>query len=188
MQNLYPTFVVYAFPGLDVLYATPSIDAVASRVSKCRISVFSNDTSSTMSQYFSCLFSSLLLIPKSVDKLFWWLLSVALWVVLGPPPEVGAGVLESVGGFPSKLLVRTRWVCCKVEHVTGPAWSDFVGKITTYGFAEGLDHVVDGRTSASTQIPCAYTWLVGAQVVQGNKMPFCQIEDVNVVTDRSAIL
>lgn len=116
------------------------------------------------------------------------LLTVALGVVLSPEPQVLAGVLESELGGPAELLVGASGVGRQVEDITSTARSNLVGKLAASGGREGADHLVDGAALAGTQVPGANTGVVGAEVVQGLQMAVSQVENVDVVTDGSAVV
>lgn len=109
-------------------------------------------------------------------------------VVLGPAPEVLAGILESELGTPAELGVGAGGVCGEVEDVSGAAGGDFVGEVAADGGGEGLDHVVDGAAFAGTEVPGADAGLLLAQVVEGDQVAVGQVENVDVVADGSAVL
>lgn len=116
------------------------------------------------------------------------LLTVALGVVLGPEPQVLAGVLEGELGGPAELVVSASGVGRQVEDVTGTARSNLVGEVAANGGGEGTDHLVDGAALAGTQVPGANTGVVGAEEVQGLEVAVGQVENVDVVTDSSAVV
>lgn len=128
------------------------------------------------------------LLLQRLDKFFWWVLVVALGVVLSPPPQVSTGILECKFRLPLQLCVGQRRVRSKVEDVALPTLDDLVGKIATDDFAERLHHVENGGTLASAEIPGFDAGLVFTQVIEGNKVAFGQIEDVYVVADGGSIL
>lgn len=137
----------------------------------------------------SSLVSSRLLASSNrlVHKLFWCLLSVALRVVLSPSPKVAARIFERELGLPLKFLVGSGWVCCQVQNITGSTVDHLVWKIAPDSVRESLDHLEDGRASASTKIPCAHAGLVLAKVVERLEMALGEINDVNVVADCSTV-
>lgn len=116
------------------------------------------------------------------------LLAVALGVVLGPEPEILAGLLEGTLGGPAELFGGTGSVGSQVENVTGTAGSNLVREVATDGGAEGADHLVDGAALAGTQVPGADTGVVGAEVVQSLQVAVGQVENVDVVTDGGAVV
>lgn len=135
----------------------------------------------------SAKIQSKLLLQRS-QQLRRGLLAVALGVVLGPEPEILAGLLEGTGRSPAKLLGGTGSVGSQVEDVTGTAGSDLVGKVTADSGAESANHLVDGGALTGTQVPGADTGVVGAEVVEGLQVAVSEIEDVDVVTDGGAIV
>jgi len=114
-------------------------------------------------------------------------LSVALRVVLDPSPEVVAGLLHGKLGLPVELLVGEGGVGSKVEDISLSSGADLIGKITADDLAEGLDDLEDGAATARTQVPCLDTGLVLAEVVEGHQVTAGEIDDVDVVTNGSAI-
>lgn len=132
-------------------------------------------------------FGCLVLLLESVEQLGRRLLTVALRVVLGPEPEILAGLLEITLGLPAQLLTSARRIGGQIQDVAGTARSDLVGKVATDGGREGLDHLVDSASATGSQVPGAHTRVVGAQVVQGEQVTVGQIQDVNVVTDGGTI-
>lgn len=116
------------------------------------------------------------------------LLTVALGVVLGPEPEILAGLLEGVRGLPAELGIGAGRVGSQVEDVTGTAGGNLVGEVAADGGREGLDHLVDGAALAGTQVPGTDAGVVLAQVVQGLQVAVCQVEDVDVVADGGAVV
>ena len=116
------------------------------------------------------------------------LLTVSLGVVLGPEPQVLAGVLEGALGSPAKLVVGAGGVGSQVQDVTVTAGSNLVGEVATNGGGKGADHLVDGAALAGTKVPGADTGVVCAQVVQSLEVTVGQIEDVDVVTDSGTVV
>ena len=114
-------------------------------------------------------------------------LPVSLRIVLRPPPQVHARLLNALLRLPTQFLVRPARVRRQVQHVSRPAADDLVLQILTAGGAEGFDHVEDGRAFASAEIPRPDARVVLAQVGKGGQVASGQVEDVNVVTDRGAI-
>lgn len=123
-----------------------------------------------------------------INELLRRLLPVALRVVLGPTPQVLAGVLKGVLGAPAKLRVGAGGVGGKVEDVASAARGDLVREIAADGVGEGFDHFVDGAALAGTKVPGADAGVVLAEVVQGCKMAVGEIEDVDVVADGGSVL
>lgn len=132
------------------------------------------------------LFPPLLL--QSIKERLWWLLSVSLRVVLGPPPQIRASILQRALRLPAQLLVGSGWVGSQIEHVTCSSADDLVWKIPTHGMTEGLDHVEDSAALAGTQVPCAHARVVRAEVVEGDEVTFCQVKNVDVVADGGTVL
>jgi hypothetical protein len=115
-------------------------------------------------------------------------LPVSLRVVLGPAPKILASIFKRALGTPAELSVGAGSIGSKVENITSTARSDLVGKVAADGGGEGLDHLVDGAAPASTQVPCADTRVVLAEVIKSREVAVRQVEDVNVVADSSAVL
>lgn len=115
-------------------------------------------------------------------------MTVALGVVLGPAPEVLAGLLEGTLGFPTKLLVGASRVGGEVENVTGAAGGNLIRKVTANGSGEGANHLVDGAALAGTQVPGADAGVVGTQVVEGLEVTIGEIENMDVVTDSGSVV
>jgi hypothetical protein len=144
-------------------------------------------------QFFSCLSSevertSSLARLKLLNKLLGRLLPIALRVILRPAPQVLTGVLESELGTPAELGVGTGGVGGQVEDITRAARGDFVGEVTADGGGEGFDHLVDGAAFAGAQVPGADAGVVLAEVVERCEVAVGEVEDVDVVTDGSAVL
>lgn len=115
------------------------------------------------------------------------LLSVPLRIVLCPAPEIRTCLFKSVRSLPAEFLVRTGRVRCEIQNVTSPACNHLVRKIAANCCAEGFDHVVHGAAFSGSEIPCAHTWVLLAEVIEGNQVPRGEIENVDVVADGSAI-
>lgn len=116
------------------------------------------------------------------------LLTVTLGVVLGPEPEILTSILKSASGGPAKLVGSTVGIGSQVKDITITTGSNLVSKVTTDSSGESLDHLVDGRALTSTQVPGTNTGVVGAQVVEGLQVTISQVENVDVVTDGSAVV
>lgn len=130
----------------------------------------------------------MLLALKRLEELLGRLLSVSLRIVLRPSPKVRTGVFKGKLGFPPQLLVCSSWVCGQIEDVASSSADDLVWQVTTHGVAKSLDHVENGAALAGTEVPGADTGVLGAEVVQGDEMAFCQIQDMNVVANGGAVL
>lgn len=109
-------------------------------------------------------------------------------VVLGPAPQVLAGILESELGTPAELGVGAGGVGGKVEDVACTARSDLVGQVAADGGGEGLDHLVDGAALAGAKVPGADTGVLLAEVVERCEVAVGEVEDVDVVADGGAVL
>lgn len=149
--------------------------------------------SSIKPEYLLCLAqSNPLLIPYLLlqlrQQLSRRLLTVTLGVILGPAPEILAGLLEGVFGGPAELGVGAGRVGSQVEDVTGATRGNLVGEVAAHGGGEGLDHLVDGGALAGAEVPGADAGVVLAQVVQGLQVAVGQVEDVDVVADGGAVV
>jgi hypothetical protein len=123
----------------------------------------------------------------SLQKLGRGILAVTLGVVLNPSPEVIAGLLHGELGLPVELLVGEGRVGSKIENVSLSSGTDLVGKIATDDLAEGLDNLKDSAATSGTQVPCLDTGLVLAQVVEGHQVTAGKVDNVDVVSDGSAV-
>lgn len=132
--------------------------------------------------------SPLLLLLQLIQQLLRGALSVALRVVLGPAPQVLAGVLEGELGLPGQLVVGAGGVGGQVEDVAGAAANDGIGKVAADGGAEGFDHVEDGAALAGAEVPGPDAWVLVAQVVERGEVAAGQVEDVDVVADGGAVV
>lgn len=115
-------------------------------------------------------------------------MTVALGVVLGPAPEVLAGLLEGTLGLPAKLFVGASRVGGEVENVTSTTGGNLIRKVAANGSGEGANHLIDGAALAGTQVPGADAGVVGTQVVEGLEVAVGEIENVDVVTDSGSIV
>lgn len=122
-----------------------------------------------------------------LDQLGGGFLAVALGVVVHPAPEVLAGLLHGELRLPVKLLVGQAGVGSQVEHVTGATVNNLIGKVAADDGAEGLDDLEDGAAAAGSQVPGLDAGLVLAEVLKGSKVALGEIDDVDVVTDGSAV-
>ena len=122
-----------------------------------------------------------------LDQLGGGFLAVALRVVVHPAPEVLAGLLHGELRLPVKLLVGQAGVGSQVEHVTGATVNNLIGKVAADDGAEGLDDLEDGAATAGSQVPGLDAGLVLAEVLKGSKVALGEIDDVDVVTDGSAV-
>ena len=113
---------------------------------------------------------------------------VALRVVLGPLPQVIAGVLESQLRLPAQLLVCECGVGSQVQDIAGAPLDDLVSKVAANGVAESLDHVEHGGAPAGAQVPRLDARVVLTEVVQGNEVTLGQVQNVNVVANGRAVL
>lgn len=129
--------------------------------------------------------SSLLL--QCFDELLRWLLSVSLRVILRPPPQIVAGILERSLRLPAKLLVRACWVGRQIEDVSRSSTNDFVWKVPANRMTERLDHVVNRAALAGSQIPGPNSRVVASQMVQSNQVAFCKVENVDVVANGRSV-
>lgn len=116
------------------------------------------------------------------------LLSVSLGVVLGPPPEILARILERPLGLPAQLAVGAGRVGGEVEDVTGTAGRNHVGEIAADSGTKGLDHLEDSAALAGSEVPGAHAGVVLAEVVEGLEVAVGEVEDVDVVADSSAVV
>lgn len=128
------------------------------------------------------------LLLESSEELSRGLLAVTLGVVLGPEPKVLAGLLEGTLGGPAELGGSAVGVGSQVQNVTGTTGGNLVGEVTADSGGEGADHLVDGAALAGTQVPGTDTGVVGTKVVQGLQVTVSQVENVDVVTDGSAVV
>ena len=121
------------------------------------------------------------------EELRWWFLTVALRVVVDPSPQVLAGLLHGQLRLPVELLVGQRRVCREIEHIALSAAFHLVLQITTDDLAEGIDNLVDGASTARSQIPCLYARLLFAEVIEGEQVTLGKVDDVDVIADGGAI-
>lgn len=124
---------------------------------------------------------------QCLNKLFGRLLSVSLWIVLGPPPQIGAGIFECKLCFPAKLFVGAGRVGSQIENITSSSAYDFIGELAAHGIGEGVDHIVDGAALAGTQVPGTHAGMFGSEVVQGDEVTLGEIENVDVVANGRAV-
>lgn len=108
-------------------------------------------------------------------------------VVARPEPEVLASLLEGVLRLPAEFVVGPGRVGGEVEDVTGATGGNLVSEVAAGGGGEGADHLVDGAALAGAQVPGANTGVVSAEVVEGFQVAVREVEDVDVVTDGSAV-
>jgi hypothetical protein len=114
-------------------------------------------------------------------------LTVTLGVVLDPSPKIIAGFLHSELGLPVELLVGEGRVGSKIENVSLSSGTDLVGKVATNDLAEGVDNFKDGAATAGSQVPCLDTRLVLTEVVKGHQVTSGKVDDVDVVSNGSAV-
>ena len=133
-------------------------------------------------------FRTLHLRLESVQQLRRRILAVPRRVVRHPAPEVGTGVLQGQLCLPLQLLVGERGVGREVEHVPEPPVDDLVREVAADRGAEGLDHLEDGAAAAGAQVPGLDTGVVLPEVFQGSQVATCEVEDVDVVANGSAVL
>ncbi|KND92431.1 putative quinone oxidoreductase [Tolypocladium ophioglossoides CBS 100239] len=115
------------------------------------------------------------------------LLSVALGVVVHPSPQVLAGLFHGELRLPLELLVGQRRVGSQVQHVALSAGNDLVLEVAANDGAERLDHLEDGAAAAGAQVPGLDAGLVLAEVVEGDEVALCQVDNVDVVADGSSV-
>lgn len=128
------------------------------------------------------------LLLQSSQQLGRGLLTVTLRVVLGPEPQILAGLLEGALGGPAKLAGSTVGVGSQVQDITGTAGGNLVREVTTDSSGEGTNHFVDGAALTGTQVPGTDTGVVGAKVVQSLQVTVSQVQNVDVITDGSAVV
>mgnify|MGYP006976761522 CR=1 FL=1 len=114
-------------------------------------------------------------------------LPVALRVVLDPAPQIRASILERASRLPLQLLIGQGGIGGQVQDVAVPPADNFIGEIAADNLAEGLDHFEDSAATAGTQVPGADTRLVLSQVVESGQVAVGKVEDVDVITNRSAV-
>ena len=115
-------------------------------------------------------------------------LSVALRVVLGPAPQVDAGLLDAPLRPPAQLAVGPARVGRQVQHVARAPAHHLVLQLPAAGLAEGPDHEEDRAALARAQVPGPHAGVVLPQVVEREQVAARQVEDVDVVADRRAVL
>lgn len=123
-----------------------------------------------------------------VEQLLRRLLAITLRVVLGPLPQIDTRVLERLLRLPSKLVIGTLCLCCKVEHVTSTTPDNVVFELFATGGLESVNHIIHGRASAGAQVPRAHTGLLVANIVEGDQVTTRKVMDVQVVPDSGTVL
>jgi hypothetical protein len=129
-----------------------------------------------------------LVLLQSVHKLLGWLLSIPLRIVLCPLPQIRTRILKSQLSLPVQLLVGERRVSRQIQDIAVPSWSNLVCKISSDDMAECLDHLEYSGTTSTAQVPCLDTGLLFAQVVERLEMAAREVEHVDVIADRGAVL
>lgn len=134
--------------------------------------------------YFHSLFAGLQLLQQLSRRL----LPITLRVILGPPPQIVTGINQRPLRNPSQLLIGTGRVAGQVQHVPVTAGRDFVWEIAANGVAKCLHHLEDGASLAGSEVPCADTGLLLAEVVEGLQVAGCKVEDVDVIADGGSVV
>jgi hypothetical protein len=66
--------------------------------------------------------------------------------------------------------------------------SSVLARVAADGGRKGLDHLVDGAALAGAQVPGADAGVLLAEVVKGGEVAVGEVEDVDVIADRGAVL
>ena len=122
-----------------------------------------------------------------VNELLGRLLAVALRVVLGPTPEISAGLFHSVLSLPSQLGVGSSGVGGKVEDIASSSVNNLIWQVTTDSLGEGLDNLKHGAALAGPQVPGTDTRAMLTQVVEGDQVTLGEIQNVDVVPDGGSV-
>ncbi len=129
----------------------------------------------------------LLAILDSSKQRLWRVLAVSLRVIANPSPEILTRVLKSELSLPRQLLVRTCWVGSQIQHITCSSRYHFVFQGVPDDLLEGVDHLEDCTATARAQVPGSNAGVGFAEVVKSCEMAFCEIDDVDIITDCGSV-
>src|SRR5947199_10213424 len=87
---------------------------------------------------------SLLSCLQGIQKKGGWLLSIPLWIVLDPPPQICTGILQRLLCFPPKLRIWKRRVRCQSQHIALASCTDLVRQSTSNHSADSFRDVGHG--------------------------------------------
>ncbi len=90
--------------------------------------------------------------------------------------------------LPAELLVRSCWISGEIQNIASSPLDDLIWQVSTNGFTESFDHIVHGTSFTGSEIPCPYTGVVLAEVIEGDQVAFCEVDDMDVVADCCAVL
>jgi len=122
-----------------------------------------------------------------VQQLLRRLLAVTLRVVLCPLPQVLTRLFQRLLRFPVELGISSRRVSSKVEHITRPALNNLIWQLPANSSTKSFDHLEDCRAFPCAEIPGPDTRMLFAEVIERDEMASCQVIDVDIISDRSAI-
>lgn len=112
----------------------------------------------------------------------------ALRVGLDEAPGVVARVLQGELGLESELAFGEVALGGEVQDVPGPSRHHLVGDLSTDGLVEGPDDVQDGRPFAGANVPCLAAFVATREFLTGAEVGDGEVDDVNVVPDRGAVV
>lgn len=134
------------------------------------------------------LLSTLTILLQLLQQLLWRTLPIPLRVILRPPPQILTRILQCSLSFPSQLLIGSLRIRRQIQHVSSPPPHNLIWQLFPHGSTERLDHVENGASLARPEVPGAHAGLVVAEVVEGDEVALCEVEDVDVVADGGAVV
>lgn len=116
------------------------------------------------------------------------ILPIPLNIILRPPPQILARLLERQLRLPSELPIRPPGITRQIQHVAGAPPHDLIRQVPSHSRREGLHHLEDGRALAGAEVPGAHAGAVFAEVVERHEVPAGEVQDVDVVADSGAVV
>lgn len=113
--------------------------------------------------------------------------AVAVGVIRLPAPCIGAHFVDTKLGLPAQKFFSIGWICIKNSNVTLPPRSGLVFELPTASLGHSSQHVENRIALAGSEVD-RDTSRICFYFLEGCDMTLCEIDDMDVIANASAIV